>query len=413
MDKFKKISDGISKKVEIEQLKHKRAQNEKYFLQVFTDVDKEVFSELAVLNDSQQLNNAIALADVFRALCEKIGDDTNFRGMVKFLSFVRNRDRTMEKSIDWYKNKFDFKNPEKFRVEGVRTDQFQAMVDRLYQSVNSYLADQQAEQDEKLHSAEQKRIEQQKIKEEKQIQKLEQSRDADAAQKGSDTESPLNNMKQTLVEKLHPEPLPENLERIKEFRMKMTEDQREKIEKPIPMKKELALFEQFAKEFLSKIYELDAVGWYTHIKSYIDEYLHFLESKVNDIRDLQKPEIKSAFRARYLEIEQWIARAENKYSLEKNRNAKEPEIEAEEVGNYLNKYDTRRQAAIEEEQNERIWYFIKNEVKILQQEEKAKQQEEAKKNKDLDDGDHEKQKVDNQSQATQDKEFRTFRNGNA
>ena len=329
MDKFKKISDGISKKVEIEQLKHKRAQNEKYFLQVFTDVDKEVFSELAVLNDSQQLNNAIALADVFRALCEKIGDDTNFRGMVKFLSFVRNRDRTMEKSIDWYKNKFDFKNPEKFRVEGVRTDRFQAMVDRLYQSVNSYLADQQAEQDEKLHSAEQKRIEQQKIKEEKQIQKLEQSRDADAAQKGSDTESPLNNMKQTLVEKLHPERLPENLERIKEFRMKMTEDQREKIEKPIPMKKELALFEQFAKEFLSKIYELDAVGWYTHIKSYIDEYLHFLESKVNDIRDLQKPEIKSAFRARYLEIEQWIARAENKYSLEKNRNAKEPEIETE------------------------------------------------------------------------------------
>ena len=201
MDKFKKISDGISKKVEIEQLKHKRAQNEKYFLQVFTDVDKEVFSELAVLNDSQQLNNAIALADVFRALCEKIGDDTNFRGMVKFLSFVRNRDRTMEKSIDWYKNKFDFKNPEKFRVEGVRTDRFQAMVDRLYQSVNSYLADQQAEQDEKLHSAEQKRIEQQKIKEEKQIQKLEQSRDADAAQKGSDTESPLNNMKQTLVRK--------------------------------------------------------------------------------------------------------------------------------------------------------------------------------------------------------------------
>ena len=191
----------------------------------------------------------------------------------------------------------------------------------------------------------------------------------------------------------------------------MTEDQREKIEKPIPMKKELALFEQFAKEFLSKIYELDAVGWYTHIKSYIDEYLHFLESKVNDIRDLQKPEIKSAFRARYLEIEQWIARVENKYSLEKNCNAKEPEIEAEEVGNYLNKYDTRRQAAIEEEQNERIWYFIKNEVKILQQEEKAKQQEEAKKNKDLDDGDHEKQKVDNQSQATQDKEFRTSGTG--
>jgi hypothetical protein len=396
-EKFRQLKDSLLSKVDRQKMLLEQKRREKEFIRIFQEFTNQISQDLDILNESPQLLNAVELGRAFSEVCDKIGQDDYYKGLFDFLTLVRNKDRELDRRIEDLKYRFEYDNKEKFRVEGLRSVEY---VKNILQSLNSFKEDIKREEEDKELTKNQ-------ILEDKQRQndeKLRQKQEGKFSESGfEDDNNPLVKAKTWLKDKLHPEDLPENQEKIAAFRKSMSLEQQEKIKYELSAKDELSILQQFTTEYIGKIKDFEAIGNYKHIKAYVDAFFSFLEGYGDTFlkekyKMLEYSGIRSEIRGKYKEVEDWMGRVEIKYQIPKNHNPKEPAIEPQEVKLALGRTETLRHNFIRQKEDANILNLLnnkdKNAEKELKEQERAAQKAEQEKKKEQERLEKEHQKVE-------------------
>ncbi|MHA1719941.1 MAG: hypothetical protein ACTSWX_16365 [Promethearchaeota archaeon] len=383
-----KIRTRINKTLKKEKLELTSSKFERELIKTLNHyVKTSVLAEIHALDDSTQLQNAVNIGEKFQEICDSIGNDPEFKKMFNFLSFVRMKDREIARLIKSMKLKYDFGNPDKFRVEHeISADNLEFIL----QSLKSQLKSLQQEEEEKNLARLQE-------KEEKEKNKLEHKRERQNFIKNdlsSYTKIIRNNkiVKKTELwtkDKLHPEEMEENKEKIKKFRKNLTEEKKKQIEKELTSREENSILSKWIKKLNKKLLKFESFGNYQHIMEYTDSFFKFSEKLDEKFR--KNPEfhgktqkLRGNLRNYYKFLEDWVNRVNIKYEDPKKRNQKEEKVEPKEIDDFLKEYESNRTKYIIFKENRRILNILNSKDKeIVKQKKKQEFKEKIEKVKSI------------------------------
>jgi len=397
-----KTKTNLSRIVRQKELELKSPKIERELIKSFNHyVRTSVLADIHVLDDSTQLLNIINIGKKFQEICNSIGNTPEYKKMFNFLSDVRMRDREISRLVTSMKSKYEFDNPEKFRVE------HEILADNLgfiLQSLKSQLKSLEQEEEEMILAKQQK-------KEEKEKSKLEKRQDGQNFL-NIDVNSYIKRIKNIPTvqkvkfwaqTKLHPEEIEENKKKIKNYRNNLTDEKKQKIQKNLTLKEEETLLKNWINDFNNNLLEYESFGNYNHILDFSSAFLKFSEIldekfRKNPEYEGKKRDLRSDLRKYYKLLEDWIIRVEIKYENPQKRNQKEGKVDKKDIDEFLKKYELNRSKFIIIQEDRRILKNIFNQDKEKQKLLKEKEKAEIKKKKEKQKLLKEKEKVEKKKQ---------------
>ena len=356
---------------------------EKELIRAFQDFTKGIKEDLITLNQSPQLLNAITLADAYRQVCDKIGEDRDqYQGLFKFINVVRQNDREIEQIIRSMKKRFDYSDSEKFRVEGKRSSEYVKGILQTLRSIQDGFIQEQAEIDLSNKQREEERTS---------IQNQESSNNQNGNRKKKDIQlkvadyekfgekAPIQlKAREYIRDKTHPEEIPENIEAIRIFRKKITADQQKNIQQPLSVKEEVQILKQTINEFDNQIQAFEKLGYYNHVKKSGKQWLLTLETLGKELSSETidfniRNALRGELRKNYKFIDEWLARVDVKYEIKRNINPNEPEVKEKNIEFITNQYHPTRDNYIRAQEDRRILKILASKDKGFEKE--LKQQE--------------------------------------
>lgn len=363
---------------------------EKELIRAFQDFTKGIKEDLITLNQSPQLLNAITLAEAYRQVCDKIGEDRDqYQGLFKFINVVRQNDREIEQIIRSMKKRFDYSDPDKFRVEGKRSAEYVKGILQTLRSIQDGFIQEQAEIDLSIKQREEERSNIQNQEASNNQNGMKNKKDiqlkvADYEKFGEKAPIQLK-AREYIRDKTHPEEIPENIEAIRLFRKKITVDQQKKIQKPLSVKEEVQILKQTINEFDNQIQAFEKLGYYNHVKQSGKQWLLTLETLGKElssetidynIRNALRGELRKNFKF----IDEWLARVDVKYEIKRNINPNEPEVKQKNIEFITNQYHPTRDSYIKAQEDRRILKILASKDKGFEKElQKQETQQEIKK----------------------------------
>ncbi len=370
-DAKRKIKDKIDQKKE--QLEKKKLENE--LIGTFERYTKDIKQDLINLNESAQLLNAVALADTFRDMCAKIGEDEDLGTPqhYQFLNIVRKWDREIERLIDDMKYRFEYGNEDKFRVKGKRPTDYAT---HILSSLKTIVKDYQE------RAKERQRLKKQRLEEKrKNIKHNNKNGEGNGSGKSKsemtiedyerygETPPLILRIKRWWDYTLHPEKDPQNEEKVKQFRKELKEKEEEEIEEELKPKYEKSIVEDFLEKVDSIFKSYEEMGYYQHLKILGKKWLDFLENLSEKIRTPNEPDkymyktesigpLLKIVRGYFLHMEDWMERVHRKYEDPEKINKKEPEVDKEEFQKLLQSYKKMRRKKIRDLEDRRIIKII-------------------------------------------------------
>ena len=383
-----KIKTNIIRIVKRKELELKSAKIERKLIKSFNHyVKTSVLAEIQALDDSTQLLNVIKIGERFQKICNSIGNTPEYMKMFNFLSYVRMNDREIHRLIISMKMKYDFDNPDKFRV---KHEIIADNLDFILQSLKSQLKSLEQEEEE-INLAKQQK------KEEKEKSKLEKRQDKQISL-NINIKSYIKRLKNCLpvqkVEfwaqtKFHPEEIEESKLKIKNFRKNLTQEKKQIIQKDLTLKEERTLLKEWINEFHENILEFESFGNYIHIIDFSSTFLKFSEGldekfRKNSEFEGKTRQLRGDLRKFYKFLEDWLSRVETKYEDPQKRNPKEEKVDRKEIDEFLKIYEINRSKFIIIQEDRRILKYLlkqdKEKQKLLREKEKKEKKEKKKKN---------------------------------
>jgi len=170
-------------------------------------VKTSVLAEIQALDDSAQLLNVIKIGERFQKICNSIGNTPEYKKMFNFLSNVRMNDREIRRLIISMKMKYDFDNPDKFRV---KHEIIADNLDFILQSLKSQLKSLHQEEEEIMLAKQQKKEEKVKTKlEKRQDKQISLNLDVKSFIKRLENSPPVQKVEFWIQNKFHPEEIEE------------------------------------------------------------------------------------------------------------------------------------------------------------------------------------------------------------
>ena len=384
---IRKTKTNLSRIVRQKELELKSVKIERELIKSFNHyVKTSVLADIQVLDDSTQLLNIINIGKKFQEICNSIGNTPEYKKMFNFLSDVRMRDREINRLVTSMKRKYEFDNPEKFRVDHeILGDN----LDFILQSLKSQLKSLQQEENEIKLAKQQKKEEKEKTKlEKKQDKQISLNVDVNSYIKRVKTSVPVQKVEKWAQNKFHPNEIEENKLKIKNYRKNFTEEKKKKIQRNLTLKEEKALLKNWIKEFHENLLKFESNANYNHIMDYSNAFLKFNE--VLDEKFKKDPQfegktshLRSDLREFYKFLEDWIIRVNMKYENPQKKNPKEEKVNKKNIDEFLKKYELNRSKFIINQEDHRILKIIFKEEKANQKKLKNKERTEKKKQKDL------------------------------
>src|SRR6056297_1466030 len=328
---FHSIRRNIRNKIEQKKEIQEKKKLEDEMIEIFTKYAQDIKARLVELNKSPQLLNAVALIEVFREMCQKIAEDDELGNpqRFRFLNAVRKWDRELEHLVEDMKYRFEYDNPEKFRVEARKsTDWAEYIFENLKTVVSDY----------KDRMEERQRLRKQRLQMQRQNQKQTatktKEKETETSQEQYDDyikygeKPPLKlRIEHWINQRLRPEELSENREKIEEFRKNMTEEQEKKIEETLSLKDEVEIAKEFIDEVFSLLESYEEMSYYEHVSQLGKLWLQFLEDLSDKIRtpkeehklafqDKTIPKLLQVVREHFIFVEDWLQRVDLKYENE-------------------------------------------------------------------------------------------------
>lgn len=389
-------------KNKLNKLNHKL---ERELIQSFRIFSAQIEERIRSIDDSPQLLNIIKIGDAFREVCEKIGEDKDhFRTFTRFLDEVRRKDRDMDYLIEAYKRKYDFNNPEKFRVEKT------VLVDDIlmhYQSLRSIFEDYQAQKEEMQENYKKSSI---NLRENThQPKNTISARFSDLI---SDLRQSIQKITNLSPEKLqsmdenrfttqllsrtyylkYPEQEEEMQKKIENFRKASTPEILASIISPLPFQMERKCLIRHIKFLIDKLQEFETQGFIEHINQFLSMIYSHLEDIGEKIDNEQQfnftfkkiMHLKEIIRKCYRHLEDWQERVNRKYKNQANsdnKNDTEPLVNKKILDEYISSYRQEREKLRIMYENRCIYRYLKSEetrlakIKQNNQREKQKNQE--------------------------------------
>ncbi len=393
-----KTKTNLSRIVRQKELELKSAKIERELIKSFNHyVKTSVLADIQVLDDSTQLLNIINIGKKFQEICNSIGNTPEYKIMFNFLSDVRMRDREVSRLVNSMKMKYEFDNPEKFRVDHeILADN----LDFILQSLKSQLKSLQQEEKEMILAKQQKKEEKEKTKLEKRQDK-QNSLNVDVNSfiirlKNIPAVQKVEFWAQT---KFHPDEIEENKLKIKNYRKNFTEEKKQEIQKDLTLKEERTLLKKFINEYHENLLNFESNCNYNHIMDYSNAFLKFAEVldekfRKNSEFEGKTRDLRGDLRKFYKFLEDWIIRVNIKYENPKKGNPKEEKVDKKDIDEILRNYDLNRSKFIIFQEDRRILKNISKKEKEIQKELKEKEKIEKKKQKDLINTKKQKKKMD-------------------
>jgi len=384
---FGKTKTNLSRIVRQKELELKAAKIERELIRSFNHyVKTSVLAEIHILDDSTQLQNVINIGKRFQKICDSIGNTPEYKKMFNFLSDVRMRDREISRLVTSMKLKYEFDNPEKFRVEHeIIPDNLDFILQSLKSQYKSLL---QEENEIKLAKQQQKEDKEKSKLDKKQDRQISLNIDVNSYIKRLKSSPPVQKVENWAQTKFHPNEIEENKVKIKNYRKNFTEEKKKKIQRELTLKQERTLLKNWIKEFNEELLKFESNGNYNHIMDYSNTFLKFNE--VLDEKFKKNPEfagktsqLRSDLREFYKFLEDWIIRVNIKYENPQKKNPKEEPVNKKNIDEFLKKYEINRSKFIINQEDRRILKNIFKEEKANQKKLKEKEKTERKKEKDL------------------------------
>jgi len=382
-----KTKNNLSRIVRQKELELKSPKIERELIKSFNYyVKTSILADIQVLDDSTQLFNVINIGNKFQEICNSIGNTPEYGKMFNFLSDVRMRDREISRLITSMKMKYEFNNPEKFRVD------HEILADNLgfiLQSLKSQLKSLQQEEEEIILAKQQKKEEKEKTKLEKKQEKQNfLNNNFNSYKKRLKNSQTIQKVEFWAQTKFHPYEIEENKIKIKKYRKNFSEEKKQKFQKDLTLKEERSLLKNWIGEFHDNLLKLESNSNYNHIMEYSNAFLKF--SEVLDEKFRKNPEfagktlqLRGDLRKFYKFLEDWIIRVKIKYENPKKRNLKEEKVDRKDINDVLRNYDLNRSNFIIIREDRRILKHIFKEEREIQKELKNKEKTEKKKEKKL------------------------------
>lgn len=361
-----------SRKIQI-QIRILEKKMEKELISTFKAFSKQIFEDLAELDDSPQLLKIVNIGNAFRETCEEIGQSSDLFGKhFDFLNIVRDLDREMERKIEAFKRKYGFEEEGKFRVENKgSTDHIKSIIQTLKSVIQDFhiqIKEIQSQDNMKNYNkgAQKKVVIGDKIKSISSDVTTKIRDMFEIAPKDYEIRQEFPFLKKSLTSiffKIHPEKIPSNHEKIDEFRTKMNLGEIPKLDTKLTLNEEIKIAKAYYRVLKEKVEEYEALGWFTHISRFIPLILASFEKIAVEIDDsakykLEAPhkiKIKNKFREFYRDLEEWFTRVQLKYENEENRNSEELKVRGSEFQEILESYAKQRESRLIEIENHQIW----------------------------------------------------------
>ncbi len=382
-----KTKNNLSRIVRQKELELKSAKIERELIKSFNHyVKTSVLADIQVLDDSTQLLNVINIGNKFQEICNSIGNTPEYEKMFNFLSDVRMRDREISRLITSMKMKYEFKNPEKFRVDH---EILAENLDFILQSLKSQLKSLQQEEEEMILTKQKKKEEKEKTKLEKKQEKQNfLNIDFNSYKKRFKNNPTVQKVEFWAQTKFHPGEIEENKLKIKNYRKNLTKDNKQEIKQDLTLKEERTLLKEHITEFHKILLEFESFGNYNHIMEFSKAFLSFSEDLDEKYRKNSEfvgktHQLRSELRKFYNFLEDWIIRVKIKYENPKKRNTKEEKVDRKIIDELLKNYELNRSKFIIIQEDRRILKSIFKEEKTNQKKLKVKEKTEKKKKKDI------------------------------
>jgi len=380
-----KTKTNLSRIVRQKELELKSVKIERELIKSFNHfVKTSVLADIQVLDDSTQLLNIINIGKKFQEICNSIGNTPEYKKMFNFLSDVRMRDREISRLVTSMKRKYEFDNPEKFRVDHeILGDN----LDFILQSLKSQLKSLQQEEEEIILAKKQKKEEKEKSKLEKKQEKQNfLNIDFNSYKKRLKNNPTVQKVEFWAQTKFHPYEIEENKLKIKNYRKNFTEEKKQEIQKDLTLKEERTLLKKFFNEYHENLLNFESNCNYNHIMDYSNAFLKFAEVldekfRKNSEFEGKTRDLRGDLRKFYKFLDDWIIRVNIKYENPKKRNPKEEKVDKKHIDEFLRNYDLNRSKFIIFQEDRRILKNISKKEKEIQKELKEKEKIEKKKKK--------------------------------